>query len=451
MNLILILCALTWVSFEAELHLPDLPYGYDDLIPHLGKQTLEIHHKKHHAKYVDVANQMLIGTAMENINGDTLLRAAYISGNVPLFNNVAQAVNHDFYWRSMKPGGGGMPTGTLLELIDRSFGSFDLFVESFRNASLTQFGSGWAWLVHTHTHELGSHLKVMKTSNAGNPLTENVIPLLCIDVWEHAYYLDYQNLRPNYVDIFLKHLVNWDFASSNLPLESEVCSAIGGEAVVGEDLRQSETSNVLVIGIAGGSGSGKTTFSKAVLKALGEHGGKALYITHDDYYRDLSHMPESDRGSVNFDHPDALETSLLIEHIKMLKQRQAVDIPKYDFNLHVRNQSVQHMEPCNLVLVEGILIFEDIDLFEMLDIKVFIRTDDDIRLVRRLQRDIEERGRSMQSVLDQHINFVRPMHVKYVEPTMMKADIVVPEGANQVAVDMVVQKLVASAALEQKK
>ena len=198
-------------------------------------------------------------------------------------------------------------------------------------------------------------------------------------------------------------------------------------------------SDVLVIGVAGGSGSGKTTYSRAIFAAFG--GEKMTYIMHDSYYKDRSHMSKKERESVNFDHPDALDTALMIEHIKKLKKREAVDIPTYDFANHVRSKTVQCAQPRTLILVEGILIFTDPALYELLDIKVFIRTDDDIRLIRRMKRDVEERDRTMQQVVDQYLSTVRPMHVKYVEPSMRNADIIVPESMNNVALDLLVHRL----------
>eukprot|EP00606_Chrysophyceae_sp_TOSAG23-5_P000873 GSChrysophyteH2.ASY1.ANO1.1634.1 assembled CDS len=198
-------------------------------------------------------------------------------------------------------------------------------------------------------------------------------------------------------------------------------------------------SNVLVIGVAGGSGSGKTTYSRAIYRNFGED--NMSYLMHDCYYKDLSHLPKEERAKVNFDHPDSLDTELMIEHIKQLKKKQPVDIPTYDFSNHVRGKKVNRQEAKTLILVEGILIFNDPTLYNLLDIKIFLRTDDDIRLIRRMKRDIEERGRSVQGVVDQYLRTVRPMHVKYVEPSMKNADIIVPEGMNNVALDLVVHRL----------
>jgi len=191
--------------------LPPLPYAYDALEPHISKDTLEFHHDKHHAAYVNKYNDAIKGTDMDSKPIEAVIKAiAGDSSKQGLFNNGAQAWNHTFYWNSMKPGGGGMPTGDLAKKIDADFGSYEKFAEAFKQAGATQFGSGWAWLVL----ENGT-LKVVKTPNAENPLPSNQAPLLTMDVWEHAYYLDYQNKRPAYIDTFLNNVVNWDFAAQN--------------------------------------------------------------------------------------------------------------------------------------------------------------------------------------------------------------------------------------------
>lgn len=192
--------------------LPELPYGYTELEPHISKSTLEFHHDKHHAGYVTKFNDAVKGTNWDQQPIETVIQElAGDSTQAGLFNNAAQAWNHSFYWNCMKPQGGGLPTGTLAQKIDESFGSFDAFVTAFKAAGATQFGSGWAWLVLE-----GNQLKVTKTSNAENPLSAGQIPLLTMDVWEHAYYLDYQNRRPDYISTFLNSLVNWDFVAQNL-------------------------------------------------------------------------------------------------------------------------------------------------------------------------------------------------------------------------------------------
>lgn len=189
----------------------DLPYEYTALEPFLGEKTLRIHHDKHHAKYVTTTNDMIKGTDMEQDDVVTIIRKAH-GKNQGLFNNAGQSFNHDFYWKSMKPNGGGMPTGHLMELITRDFGSYDAFRQEFTKAANTAFGSGWAWLVQTP-----NGLKVTQTIGAGNPWTEQgQVPLLTVDVWEHAYYLDYQNVRANYVDTFLDKLVSWDAVAARI-------------------------------------------------------------------------------------------------------------------------------------------------------------------------------------------------------------------------------------------
>ena len=191
--------------------LPDLPYARDALAPHISGETLDFHHGKHHKAYVDKANDLVKGTDLESADLETAIRAAWKDKNTALFNNAAQIWNHTFYWQSMSPDGGGRPSGKLAEAIDRDFGSFEKFADAFKTAGAGQFGSGWAWLVVKD-----GKLEVRKTPNAETPITEaGVTPLLTMDVWEHAYYLDFQNRRPDYMGAFLEHLVNWDFAAEN--------------------------------------------------------------------------------------------------------------------------------------------------------------------------------------------------------------------------------------------
>ena len=193
--------------------LPDLPYAKDALAPHISSETLDFHHGKHHATYVKNLNGLVEGTDMAPKSlEDIIQETAGKADKQGVFNNAAQIWNHTFYWQSMRPNGGGTPSGKLAEMIDRDFGSFDEFKDAFAKAGATQFGSGWAWLVLN-----GDKLEVRKTLNAETPLTESgVTPLLTMDVWEHAYYLDYQNRRPDYISTFLDHLVNWEFAAENL-------------------------------------------------------------------------------------------------------------------------------------------------------------------------------------------------------------------------------------------
>ncbi|MCT0229105.1 superoxide dismutase [Synechococcus sp. CS-1331] len=192
--------------------LPALPYGLDALEPNISRSTLEFHHGKHHAAYVTNLNNLVAGTDLEAKSlEDTITAVAGDAGKAGVFNNAAQVWNHSFYWQCMKPGGGGQPSGALAEKINADFGSFEAFVEQFKAAGATQFGSGWAWLVLD-----GGILKVTKTANADLPLAHGQKALLTMDVWEHAYYLDYQNRRPDYMTTYLEKLVNWDFVAANL-------------------------------------------------------------------------------------------------------------------------------------------------------------------------------------------------------------------------------------------
>lgn len=195
--------------------LPELPFGRSDLAPHISEDTIDYHYGKHHATYVKNLNDLVAGTDHESQDLETLIKdVAGDADKVGIFNNSAQVWNHTFYWHSLKPNGGGQPSGELAEKISADFGSFEDFVSAFKKAGATQFGSGWAWLVFNKS---SGKLTVTKTANAETPLTDdNLIPLLTCDVWEHAYYLDYQNKRPHYLDIFFDHLVNWDFAAENL-------------------------------------------------------------------------------------------------------------------------------------------------------------------------------------------------------------------------------------------
>ncbi|MFN9070289.1 MAG: superoxide dismutase [Cyanobacteriota bacterium] len=192
--------------------LPALPYGLDALEPHISRSTLEFHHGKHHAAYVTNLNNLVAGTDLEGKSlEDTILAVSGDASKAGVFNNAAQVWNHTFYWQGMKPGGGGIPSGDLAAKIDADFGSFEAFKDQFTAAGATQFGSGWAWLVL----ENGT-LKITKTGNADLPLAHGQKALLTMEVWEHAYYLDYQNRRPDYITTFLDKLVNWDFVAANL-------------------------------------------------------------------------------------------------------------------------------------------------------------------------------------------------------------------------------------------
>ncbi len=194
------------------IELPALPYEADALEPYIGATTLGFHHGKHHQTYVTNTNNLIKGTDLENASLEAIIAAsANNAEKVGLFNNAAQVWNHTFYWSCMKKGGGGAPTGAIAAKINEDFGSYDAFAEAFKNAGLTQFGSGWAWLVLE-----GGKLKITKTPNADTPMAHGQKAILTVDVWEHAYYLDYQNKRADYIDTFLKHLVNWDLANANL-------------------------------------------------------------------------------------------------------------------------------------------------------------------------------------------------------------------------------------------
>jgi uridine kinase len=196
----------------------------------------------------------------------------------------------------------------------------------------------------------------------------------------------------------------------------------------------------IVIGVAGGTGSGKTTVAKEILQRVGEE--HIAYISHDAYYRDLSHLPPHLRVQVNFDHPDSLETELLVEHLKALRAGQAIAIPIYDFTVHARTRETRRVEPAPVILVEGILIFAEPDLRALFDVKLYVDTDADVRFIRRLQRDIVERGRSVESVCQQYLTTVRPMHMEFVEPSKRHADVIIPEGGfNEVAVEMVAARI----------
>lgn len=191
--------------------LPALPFDYTALAPYITKETLEFHHDKHHAAYVNNYNNAVKDTDLDGQPIEAVIKAiAGDASKAGLFNNAAQAWNHSFYWNSIKPNGGGAPTGALADKIAADFGSFENFVTEFKQAAATQFGSGWAWLVLDN-----GTLKITETGNADTPIAHGQTPLLTIDVWEHAYYLDYQNRRPDYISTFVEKLANWDFASAN--------------------------------------------------------------------------------------------------------------------------------------------------------------------------------------------------------------------------------------------
>lgn len=195
-----------------HIELPALPYAQDALAPVVSAETLSFHYGKHHKAYVDNLNKLVAGTDLAEAALEKVVAAvAGKADKAGVFNNAAQVWNHTFFWNSMKPNGGGAPAGAVAKAIDASFGSAENFRKEFANAAMTQFGSGWAWLVA----DKGA-LRVMKTANADTPLTMGVTPLLTIDVWEHAYYLDYQNRRADFVAAVMDRLLNWDFANANL-------------------------------------------------------------------------------------------------------------------------------------------------------------------------------------------------------------------------------------------
>ena len=193
-----------------SIALPDLPYAASALEPHVSAKTLEFHHGKHHKAYVDKLNAAIAGTGYDGQSLEMIVSASHEARDTGVFNNAAQAWNHTFLWHSMAPNGGGEPSGPLAEAIKDRFGDLAGFRDAFKRSALAQFGSGWTWLVRT-----AQGVDITSTSNAETPLTDGVTPLLTLDVWEHAYYLDYQNKRDAYVEAFLTKLVNWEFAAEN--------------------------------------------------------------------------------------------------------------------------------------------------------------------------------------------------------------------------------------------
>ncbi len=196
----------------------------------------------------------------------------------------------------------------------------------------------------------------------------------------------------------------------------------------------------LVVGIAGGTGSGKTTVAEKLAAAMPQ--GRCVTIEHDAYYRDQGHLTPDERATINYDHPSALESSLLAEHLRTLRRGEPVEVPIYDFATHTRRADTRRVSPAPVIIVEGILVFCEASLREQMDVKIFVDTDPDIRLMRRIRRDLEVRGRTFSSVRDQYYATVRPMHIEYVEPTKRWADLIVPEGGdNRVALDVLLGQL----------
>ncbi|HEX6695086.1 MAG TPA: uridine kinase [Longimicrobiales bacterium] len=196
----------------------------------------------------------------------------------------------------------------------------------------------------------------------------------------------------------------------------------------------------IIIGVAGGSGSGKTTVVKSIVRSLGK--GQVSVIHHDSYYRDASHLPLEARQSINYDHPDALETELLVEHLQALRAGETADVPVYDFTTHSRVDETETVKPRKVIIVDGLLILWDARLRSLMDIKVYVDTDADLRFIRRLTRDMEERGRTAEWIIRQYLDTVRLMHLEFVEPSKRYADLIVPEGGhNLVAIDMLITKI----------
>ena len=196
----------------------------------------------------------------------------------------------------------------------------------------------------------------------------------------------------------------------------------------------------IVIGVAGGTGAGKTTVAQAILERVGAE--RVAFIQHDSYYRDLGDLPQANRARVNYDHPDSLETELLVTHLQNLVRGYAVEVPIYDFSTHSRREVARHVEPKKVILIEGLLIFADQTLRELMDIKVYVDAEPDLRFIRRLQRDIVERGRTPESIIEQYLTTVRPMHLDFIEPSKRYADIIVPQGGfNTIALDMIVARV----------
>lgn len=205
-------------------------------------------------------------------------------------------------------------------------------------------------------------------------------------------------------------------------------------------LERSQRPTPVTIGVAGGTGSGKTTVSKAILDRVGtEH---IAYLEHDSYYKDLDDIPHAPGERINMDHPDVLETPLLIEHLRRLKQWEAVAVPVYDYTTYRRTGDTRIVEPQPIILVEGILVFAEPELRKLFDVRIFVDTDPDIRFIRRLQRDVAERERTVRSVIEQYLGSVRPMHLEFVEPSKRYADVIIPEGGqNLVAIEMVAARI----------
>ena len=197
--------------------------------------------------------------------------------------------------------------------------------------------------------------------------------------------------------------------------------------------------NIIVIGVAGGTGSGKTTLVKALMNRFGEN---ITVLSHDNYYKQHNELTYEERAKLNYDHPDAFDTDMMIEHLRLLTQGVAIDCPTYDFTVHNRAEGILHIEPEKVIVVEGILIFQNLELCREMDIKIFVDTDADVRLCRRIRRDVRKRGRTIESVIEQYLTTVKPMHERFVEPSKKNADLIVPEGGkNLIALEMIVGRI----------
>ena len=216
------------------------------------------------------------------------------------------------------------------------------------------------------------------------------------------------------------------------PRHGAVLPTERGERTVGDQ-------NIIVIGVAGGTGSGKTTLVKALMNRFGEN---ITVLSHDNYYKQHNELTYEERAKLNYDHPDAFDTDMMIEHLRLLKQGVAIDCPTYDFTVHNRAEGILHIEPEKVIVVEGILIFQNLELCREMDIKIFVDTDADVRLCRRIRRDVRKRGRTIESVIDQYLTTVKPMHEQFVEPSKKNADLIVPEGGkNLIALEMIVGRI----------
>ena len=201
----------------------------------------------------------------------------------------------------------------------------------------------------------------------------------------------------------------------------------------------------LVIGIAGGSGSGKTTLADNIAAYFGP---QVALLRHDSYYKPMKDLPHTERATVNYDHPDAFDTDLLISHLESLKRGEAIEAPIYQYHVHDRSKETRHVEPAEVILLEGILVFENAHLRSLMDLKIYVDTDPDVRIVRRILRDVSERGRTLQSVAEQYLTTVKPMHDAFIEPSKKYADVIIPEGGqNPAAYGMIIQKIAAHLAL----